>query len=67
MTDDDDFFLQEMQGVKKIQQTEKVDLSQPHSATEAQRLRQQSATSVEASSNPNHLQDYAIERIQPHE
>lgn len=67
MTDDDDFFLQEMQGVKKIQQTKKVDLSQPHSATEAQRLRQQSATSEQASINPNHLQDYAIERIQPHE
>jgi DNA-nicking Smr family endonuclease len=65
MIDDDDFFLQEMQGVKKIQQTQKVDLTQPHAATEAQILRQQSATQVSIN-NTNNLQDYSIERIQPH-
>ena len=67
MTDDDDFFLREMQGVKKIQQVKKVDLSQPHAATEAQRLRQQSATNEKISSDPNHLQHYEVERVQPHE
>ena len=66
MNDDDDDFLQEMQGVKKIQQTQKVDLSQPHRATEAQILRQQSATQEKVSNDSNHLQHYEIERIQPH-
>jgi len=64
--DDDDFFLQEMQGVKKIPQVQKVDLTQPHEATEAQKLRQQAATQESIKNNTNHLQDYAIERIQPH-
>ncbi len=67
MTDDDDFFLQEMQGVKKIQQTAKVDLSQPHKITEAHKARQQSATSEKISSDPNHLQHYEVERVQPHD
>ncbi|MFT6448702.1 MAG: DNA-nicking Smr family endonuclease [Oleispira sp.] len=67
MTDDDDFFLREMQGVKKIQQTKKVDLSKPHSITEAQKLRQQSATQEKISSDPNHLQHYEVERVQPHD
>lgn len=67
MTDDDDFFLQEMQGVKKIQQTAKVDLSQPHKTTEAHKARQQSATSEKISTDPNHLQHYEVERVQPHD
>ena len=67
MTDDDDFFLREMQGVKKIQQKKKVDLSKPHTITEAQKLRQQSATQEKISSDPNHLQHYEVERVQPHE
>ena len=66
MTDDDDFFLQEMQGVKKIQQTKKVDLTRPHKATEAQKLRQQAAIQVNVTSDTNHLQHYEIERVQPH-
>jgi DNA-nicking Smr family endonuclease len=66
MTDNDDFFLQEMQGVQKIKQTQKVDLTQPHKATEAQQLRQQAAIQEQARSNTNHLQDYAIDRVQPH-
>lgn len=67
MTDDDDFFLQEMQGVKKIQQTPKVDLSRPHQTTEAHKARQQAATSEKISSDPNHLQHYEVERVQPHD
>lgn len=67
MIDDDDFFLREMQGVKKIKQVKKVDLSQPHKATDAQKLRQQSATSEKVSSDPNHLQHYEVERVQPHD
>jgi len=66
MTDNDDFFLQEMQGVEKIKQAKKVDLTQPHQATEAQKLRQQSATQEQISTDSNHLQHYEIERIQPH-
>lgn len=66
MTENDDFFLQEMQGVAKIKQTEKVDLTQPHKATEAQQLRQQAATQEKIRNNTNHLQDYAIDRVQPH-
>lgn len=66
MTDDDDFFLQEMQGVKKIQQTRKADLTRPHEATEAQKLRQQAATQEKIITDSNHLQHYEIERIQPH-
>lgn len=66
MTDKDDLFLQEMQGVKKIKQAKKVDLTQPHQTTESQKLRQQAATSEQASANPNHLQHYEIERVQPH-
>lgn len=67
MTDDEDFFLQAMQGVKKIEQKQKADLKQPHTTTEAQMLRQQSATHIPAHSNPNHLQHYNVERIQPHD
>ncbi len=67
MTDDDDFFLQEMQGVQKIQQTKKVDLSQPHQVTEAHKARQQSATEEKKASDPNHLQHYEIERVKPHD
>lgn len=66
MTDNDDFFLHEMQGVKKIKQTPKADLSQPHTTTEAQKLRQQAATQEQISNDSNHLQHYEIERIQPH-
>lgn len=66
MTDDDDFFLQQMQGVKKIQQTKKADLSQPHTTTEAHKVRQQAATSEQISTDPNHLQHYEVERVQPH-
>ena len=67
MTDDEAFFLQAMQGVKKIEQKQKADLKQPHAATEAQKLRQQSATHTQVNSNPNHLQHYNVERIQPHD
>ncbi len=67
MTDDDDFFLQEMQGVKKIQQAKKADLAQPHKATEAHKLRQQAATREQISADPNHLQHYEVERVQPHD
>jgi DNA-nicking Smr family endonuclease len=67
MTDDDDFFLQEMQGVKKIQQTAKVDLSQPHRITEAHKARQQSATREKVTTDPNHLQHFEVERVQPHD
>lgn len=67
MTDDEDFFLQEMQGVRKIQKTEKVDLSQPHQTTEAHKLRQQAATSEKISADPNHLQHFEVERVQPHD
>ncbi len=67
MTDEDDFFLQEMQGVKKIQQTKKADLVQPHKTTEAQKLRQQAATREQISADPNHLQHYEVTRVQPHE
>jgi DNA-nicking Smr family endonuclease len=66
MTNDEDFFLQEMQGVKKIQQAKKADLTQPHQTTEAQVLRQQAATQEQINSDLNHLQHYAIERVQPH-
>ncbi len=67
MTDDDDFFLQEMQGVKKIQQAKKADLAKPHKATEAHKLRQQAATREQISADPNHLQHYEVERVQPHD
>lgn len=67
MTDDDDFFLQEMQGVKKLQQTQKVDLTQPHQVTEAHKARQQAATREQVSADPNHLQHYEVERVQPHD
>lgn len=67
MTDDDDFFLQEMQGVQKIQQSKKVDLSQPHQVTEAHKARQQAAIAEKKASDPNHLQHYEIERVQPHD
>lgn len=67
MTDDEDFFLQEMQGVKKIQLTPKADLTQPHTLTEAQKLRQQSAISEQITSDPNHLQHYEVTRVQPHD
>ncbi len=67
MTDEDDFFLQQMQGVKKIQQTKKADLAQPHKTTEAHKLRQQAATSEQISADPNHLQHYEVERVQPHD
>jgi DNA-nicking Smr family endonuclease len=67
MTDDDDFFLREMQGVKKIKQAKRADLKQPHQITEAHKIRQQAATSEKVSSDPNHLQHYEVERVQPHD
>jgi DNA-nicking Smr family endonuclease len=66
MTDEDDLFQQEMQGVKKIQQTQRVDLSQPHETTEAQKRRQQAATQEQDRLDSNHLQHYEVTRVQPH-
>ena len=67
MTDDDDFFLQEMQGIKKIKQVKKANLSQPHKTTEAHKLRRQAATQEQISADPNHLQHYEVARVQPHD
>lgn len=67
MTDDDDFFLQQMQGVAKLKQAKKVDLSQPHQTTEAHKVRQQAATREQISTDPNHLQHYEVQRVQPHD
>jgi DNA-nicking Smr family endonuclease len=67
MKDDDEFFLQEMQGIKKIKQVQKANLIQPHKTTEAQMLRQKAATQEQISVDLNHLQHYAVERVQPHD
>lgn len=67
MTDDDNFFLREMQGVKKIKQAKRVDLNRPQAPTEAQKLRQQAAISEAISNDPNHLQHYEVARVQPHD
>lgn len=67
MTIDDDIFLREMQGVKKISQKKKADLDQPHKITEAQIARQQAATREKISADPNHLQHYEVDRVQPHD
>ena len=67
MKDDDEFFLKEMQGIKKIKQVQKANLIQPHKTTEAQKLRQKAATQEKISADLNHLQHYAVERVQPHD
>lgn len=67
MIDDDEIFLQEMQGVKQISQKKKVDLSQPHQMTEAHIARQKSATSEKIGSASNPLRHYEVTRVQPHD
>lgn len=64
---DDDFFLHEMQGVKKISQTKKVDLNTPQKITAAHKARQQAATLETDSADPNHLQHYEVPRVHPHD
>lgn len=65
--DDDDFFLQQMQGIKKLNSTKKADLSQPHKTTQVHIARQKAATQEPTSADPNHLQHYEVPRVQPHD
>ena len=67
MTDDDDIFLREMQGVQKLTVKEKVDLSRPHQVTETHLARQQAATSEKITVDSNHLQHFEVNRVQPHD
>ena len=64
---DDDLFLQEMQGVKKLQNTAKVDLKRPQETTEAQKARQQAAITDQQQVDKNHRQHYDVPKVQPHD
>lgn len=65
--DESDLFLQEMQGVKKLQSTAKVDLKRPQQTTEAQKARQQAAVTDQQQVEKNHLQHYDVPKVQPHD
>ncbi|GGY53402.1 hypothetical protein GCM10011297_27790 [Bacterioplanes sanyensis] len=65
---DDDLFLQEMQGVKRLPQRPKVQLRRgPDLAKANAAARQQAAVSENQGHDPNHLRLSEVERVGPHD
>lgn len=65
--DETDLFMQEMQGVKKLDTPAKVDLKRPQKASDAQKARQQAAVTDQVKVDKNHLQHYDVPKVQPHD
>jgi len=69
MTDnDDELFLQEMQGVKKLDTKKKVTLNKATNPTNSslnQAARKKAATAEVKSVDPNHLSDYDVPQVHP--
>jgi len=66
MTDEDELFLQEMQGVKKLQTQERVNLRREQNAANAAARRSAAVTEQEVTDS-NHLRASEVPRVGPHD
>ncbi|WP_370249406.1 DNA endonuclease SmrA [Thalassolituus sp.] len=66
MTDEDELFLQEMQGVKKLQTPERIQLRREQSAANTA-ARRTAAVSSETLKDGNHLRFSYVPRVGPHD
>jgi len=64
---EDELFLQEMQGVKPLQSKEKADLRKGDINKASVNARRQAAISETQSKDPNHLRSSEVKRVGPHD